>query len=232
MAIQLPSVMIVSDEPVMARALGLHLERDGFDVTLAGSGGKALKSLEQKVPDVVVVDLWLRDDDGFAVSRRVKQHRDVPVIMLAAVSAGDAPWEDLATYADEYLVKPFYYRDLRARIQRMLHRVGDFCTDGQTPEGSRRLHIDVAKRAVTVGGRATRLTHTEARLLAPLCRNPNRPVPTAALVDAAWPHGDGNPARLWVSIQRIRKKLEPQPRLPQYLVTVPRQGYKLVVAED
>ena len=122
MTTKFPRILIVDDDQILARTLRLNLTKDGFDVDVAEDGRSALQSLETKVPDLIVMDLMLPDTHGFEVSRRVKQYLDVPIIMLTAVEAKDSVAEGLEGYAEDYVVKPFFYRELLARINRVLKR--------------------------------------------------------------------------------------------------------------
>ena len=231
MTTKFPRILIVDDDQILSRTLRLNLTKDGFDVDVAADGRSALQCLETKVPDLIVMDLMLPDAHGFEVSRRVKQYLDVPIIMLTAVGAKDSVAEGLEGYAEDYVVKPFFYRELLARINRVLKRTWNVLPEEQTLVLDSQASIDFAKRTATLDGQVHHLTPTEVRLLAILARNPNRPVATEVLIEEGWPDCDGDPPRLWVNIQRIRRKMERDPKLPQYLITVPNQGYKLVVAK-
>ena len=128
------------------------------------------------------------------------------------------------------MVKPFNYRELLARLNRILKRTRNVLPEGQIIKLGSELVIDFARHVVAINGQELRLTPTEERLLAALARNLNRVVPKGRLIDETWPDGEGDPPRLWVNIQRIRRKLEPQPDVPRYLITEANVGYKLVSA--
>ena len=230
MTVVFPQILLVDDDPILVRTLQLNLERDGFQVAVASNGQEALDTLERRIPDLMLVDLLLPDMHGFELSRRVKQYLDVPIIMVTAVGAEESVVKGIESYAEDYVVKPFNYRELLARLNRILKRTRNVLPEGQIITLSSGLVIDFARHVVAINGQDLRLTPTEERLLAALARNLNRVVPKDRLIDETWPDGEGDPPRLWVNIQRIRRKLEPQPDVPRYLITEANVGYKLVSA--
>ena len=230
MTVVFPQILLVDDDPILVRTLQLNLERDGFQVAVASNGQEALDTLERRIPDLMLVDLLLPDMHGFELSRRVKQYLDVPIVMVTAVGAEDSVVKGIESYAEDYVVKPFNYRELLARLNRILKRTRNVLPEGQIIKLGSELVIDFARHVVAINGQERRLTPTEERLLAALARNLNRVVPKGRLIDETWPDGEGDPPRLWVNIQRIRRKLEPQPDVPRYLITEANVGYKLVSA--
>ena len=230
MTVVFPQILLVDDDPILVRTLQLNLERDGFQVAVASNGQEALDTLERRIPDLMLVDLLLPDMHGFELSRRVKQYLDVPIIMVTAVGAEDSVVKGIESYAEDYVVKPFNYRELLARLNRILKRTRNVLPEGQIIKLGSELVIDFARHVVAINGQERRLTPTEERLLAALARNLNRVVPKGRLIDETWPDGEGDPPRLWVNIQRIRRKMEPQPDVPRYLITEANVGYKLVSA--
>ena len=230
MTVVFPQILLVDDDPILVRTLQLNLERDGFQVAVASNGQEALNTLERRIPDLMLVDLLLPDMHGFELSRRVKQYLDVPIIMVTAVGAEESVVKGIESYAEDYVVKPFNYRELLARLNRILKRTRNVLPEGQIIKLGSELVIDFARHVVAINGQERRLTPTEERLLAALARNLNRVVPKDSLIDETWPDGDGDSPRLWVNIQRIRRKMEPQPDVPRYLITEANVGYKLVSA--
>ena len=230
MTVVFPQILLVDDDPILVRTLQLNLERDGFQVAVASNGQEALDTLERRIPDLMLVDLLLPDMHGFELSRRVKQYLDVPIIMVTAVGAEESVVKGIESYAEDYVVKPFNYRELLARLNRILKRTRNVLPEGQIIKLGSELVIDFARHVVAINGQERRLTPTEERLLAALARNLNRVVPKGRLIDETWPDGEGDPPRLWVNIQRIRRKMEPQPDVPKYLITEANVGYKLVSA--
>lgn len=227
MMVHFPLLLIVDDDPTIVRSLQVNLEADGFDVLTASTGARALEWLERKVPDLMVVDLLLPDMHGFELCQKVKSYLDIPIIMLTAVGKEDSMVQGLDLYAEDYVVKPFSYRELLARINRVLKRTQDALPKEQTVAVDDDVHINFAKHTVRLGFKEIRLTPIESRLLATLARKPNRVVSSELLMDEVWPDGEGDPNRLWVNIERLRTKIEDDPRKPQRLITERGVGYRL-----
>lgn len=229
MLVHFPALLIVDDDPTIIRSLRVNLEADGFDVLTAGTAAEALERLERKLPDLAVVDLLLPDMHGFELCRRIKRYVDVPIIMLTAVGAEDMIVEGLERYAEDYVVKPFSYRELLARIWRVLKRTQKLRPQEQVLVVDQHLSVDFARHVAIRDGREVRLTPIESRLLAALSRNVNRVVSTESLLEEAWLDDEGDPSRLWVNIRRLRSKLEEDPNRPRRLVTERGVGYRLCV---
>ncbi|MBI3733997.1 MAG: response regulator transcription factor [Chloroflexi bacterium] len=224
-----PLILVVDDDPIILRTLSLNLQADGYDVLTAASGGEALLVVQQSLPDLAIVDLMLPDMHGFEVCKRLKQYLDLPIVMLTAVGTEESIVTGLEEYAEDYIVKPFSYRQLLARLGRVLKRARPAMPDSDVVRLDGDTAIDFARRQITAGGRAERLTPTESRALACLARNANQIVPTERLMDEVWPDGEGDAERLWVLINRLRHKLEPNPKEPRYLLNERGIGYSLAV---
>jgi DNA-binding response OmpR family regulator len=224
--VHFPVLLLVDDDPTIIRSLQVNLEADGFDVLPAYNAQEALRLLERKLPDLAVVDLLLPDMHGFELCRKIKNYLDLPIIMLTAVGAEDSVVNGLEFYAEDYVVKPFSYRELLARINRVLKRTQRVLPPQQVVV-DQHLRLDFARHVALVGAQQVHLTPVETRLLAVLARNANQVVPTEKLLEEVWPDGEGDPSRLWVNIRRLRNKLETDPSRPQRLVTERRIGYKL-----
>lgn len=227
MMVHFPLLLLVDDDPTILRSLQVNLEADGFDVLTAANGAEALAWLERKLPDLMVVDLLLPDTHGFELCKKVKSYIDVPIIMLTAVGTEDSMVNGLQLYAEDYIVKPFSYRELLARITRVLKRTQDLLPKEQVMVVDDDLHIDFARHTVRLGSQAVHLSPIESRLLTILARNANRVVSSDVLMDQVWPDGEGDLNRLWVNIERLRAKIEADPRRPQRLVTQRGAGYRL-----
>lgn len=231
MTVRFPLVLVVDDDPIICRTLQLNLEADGYDVLTAVSGREALRYLEQVMPDLAIVDLLLPDMHGFELCARVKRYLDLPIIMLTAVGTEESVVEGLKLYAEDYVVKPFRYRELLARIERVLKRARPALPECQVLVVNGELRVDFARHTATVRGREVPLTPLESRLLACLARRPNRVVSNEVLMDELWPEGEGDAPRLWVLVSRLRRKIEPDPTAPRYILTERDQGYRLVVED-
>lgn len=227
MMVHFPLLLLVDDDPTILRSLQVNLEADGFDVLTAANGAEALAWLERKLPDLMVVDLLLPDTHGFELCKKVKSYIDVPIIMLTAVGTEDSMVNGLQLYAEDYIVKPFSYRELLARITRVLKRTQDLLPKEQVMVVDDDLHIDFARHTVRLGSQEVHLSPIESRLLTILARNVDRVVSSDVLMDQVWPDGEGDLNRLWVNIERLRAKIEADPRRPQRLVTQRGAGYRL-----
>ncbi|MBI4330190.1 MAG: response regulator transcription factor [Chloroflexi bacterium] len=230
MLVHFPVILIIDDDPTILRSLQINLEGDGFEVMTAGTGREALDKLKTKLPDLAVVDLLLPDMHGFELCRKIKSFLDLPMIMLTAVDTEDSIVQGLSLYAEDYVVKPFSYRQLLARIQRILKRTQQVLPQEQVLILDKDMCIDFAHHTATVNSREVGLTPCETRILSILARHPNTIITSQALIDEVWPDGEGDEARLWVNIRRLRRKLETDPDKPSRLITRRRLGYKLVVA--
>jgi DNA-binding response OmpR family regulator len=222
-----PAVLLVDDDPTLLSVLSRRVGRAGYDTRTAASGSEALRLLEHSWPALLVVDLMMPGMDGFELCRRVKQLADLPIIVLSAVDDGDAKVSALELYAEDYVTKPFDPDELVARIQRVLRRASigspQISLDGGDVE------VDLATRRMTTPTGTHQLTPTEARLLQVLAASADRVVPTDQLLDRVWTDADGaDPSYLWVTVRRLRRKLEVNPDRPAYLVTERGIGYRLI----
>lgn len=231
MLVEFPTLLVVDDDRYILRFLRMNLERDGFEVLVAATALEALDQLERGLPDLAIVDLLLPDMHGFELCRQIKSYVDLPVIVLTAVGTEESTVEGLEQYAEDYMVKPFRYRELLARVKRVMKRTRQLLPQRALQALGRELCLDFARHRAIVNGREVRLTPTESRLLACLARSPNRVVGHERLMDEVWPDGEGDPLRLKVAVRRIRAKIEDDPARPRYLLTHRGEGYSLVVPE-
>ncbi|HEX2766832.1 MAG TPA: response regulator transcription factor [Candidatus Limnocylindria bacterium] len=223
---QRPVILLVDDDRTLLSVLSRRVSRAGFEVVTALSGAAALKSLESGWPSLLVVDLMMPGMDGFELCRRVKHIADLPIIVLSAVDASEAKVSALELYAEDYVTKPFDPDELVARIQRVLRRAPAGRTQISLDGGE--VEVDLATRRVTTPTGTHQLTPTEARLLQVLAASVDRIVPTDELLDRVWTDADGaDPSYLWVTVRRLRRKLEADPDRPRYLLTERGIGYRL-----
>ena len=221
----------MDDDLGLLGPLADQLRHDGFEVTTARDGEEALRRLDSAWPDLVIVDLLMPRMDGLTLARRVKARADLPIIVLSAVDAGDNKADLLDEFAEDYITKPYHYSELRARIQRVLRRVGDRVPRKGLDLGPD-LVLELHRRQAIVGGVAVRLTPTESRLLFTLAANIGNVVTTETLLSRGWADtDDADPSYVWVTMRRLRQKLEIEPNRPRHLLTVRGIGYRLVPSE-
>jgi two-component system KDP operon response regulator KdpE len=224
------SILVVDDEPHLVRTLAINLRARDYSVETAGDGRSALQSFHDARPDLIVLDLGLPDVDGVEVLRRVRQTSDVPVIVLSARTDSVDKVEALDLGADDYVSKPFAMDELLARVRVALRRREDTAGSLVPPVQTPHFTLDFAERRAVVGGTEIRLTPTEWSLLETLARRPGHLVTQKDLLREVWGPGYGRESNyLRVYANQLRRKLEPDPAKPQYVVTEPGQGYRLVV---
>ena len=217
---------MVDDEPKIVEVVADYLRNAGFSVTTAADGESALASARARPPDLVLLDLGLPGLDGLDVARDLRRNSPVPIIILTARGAETDRVLGLELGADDYLVKPFSPRELVARVRAVLRR-----TDGAQAERERfavgDVVVDSGRREVTVGDRVVELTATEFDLLAELAGQPGRVFTRAQLLGAI--HGvvvESYERTVDAHVKNIRRKLEPVPHRPRYLLTVHSVGYR------
>ena len=220
------TILVVDDEPQIAQIAGDYLRHGGFDVITAANGVDALSLARARRPDLVVLDLGLPKLDGVEVAKTLRREGDVPIIMLTARIEESDRLAGLELGADDYITKPFSPRELVARVKSVLRRVdaagagGDVFRRGD-------LTIDATRMAVTRGNDPIELTGTEFQLLAALARQPGRIFTRAQLLDAVrGTDVESFERAIDTHVKNIRRKLEPDPRNPRYILTVYGMGYK------
>ena len=221
-----PAVLLVDDDPTILSVLARRLAREGFDVRTAPSGQAALSALERGWPAILVVDLMMPGMDGFELSRRVKRIADLPIIVLSAVDASESKVRALEDYAEDYITKPFDPDELVARVQRVLRRASGGRPDITLDGGE--VAIDLTKKRLVTAAGSHALTPVETRLLQLLIGSLDRVVPTETILNRVWSDADGaDPSYVWVTVRRLRRKLELDPDRPRYLLTERGVGYRL-----
>ena len=222
-----PALLLVDDDPTLLSVLARRMAREGYEVLTAPSGAQALTQLEQRWPSLLIVDLMMPGMDGFELCARVKRIADLPIIVLSAVDASEAKVRALEDYAEDYITKPFDPEELVARVQRVLRRSATGHSQVVLDGGD--LQIDLTGRRVTRPGGSFPLTPTEVRLLHVMIAQMDRTVPTETILNRVWAESDGaDPSYVWVTIRRLRRKVEVDPDRPRFLVTERGVGYRLV----
>jgi two-component system KDP operon response regulator KdpE len=224
-------ILLVDDEVAIQRAVGPLLRSRGYEVDVAGTGAEALDSFENRTPDLIVLDLGLPDLEGTEVCRRVRAKSQVPIIVLSARSVERDKVNALDLGADDYVTKPFGPEELLARIRVALRRVGSEETTDSGVFRAGDLAIDYDRRRVLRDDTEMRLTPKEFELLSLLVRNHDRVLTHRAILKAVWgPNAVEQPEHLWTLVAQLRKKIEPDPASPKYLVSEPWVGYRFVAA--
>ena len=224
-----PALLLVDDDPTLLAVLARRMAREGYEVLTAPSGAQALLQLEQRWPSLLIVDLMMPGMDGFELCARVKRIADLPIIVLSAVDASEAKVRALEDYAEDYITKPFDPDELVARVQRVLRRSATGHSQVVLDGGD--LQIDLTGRRVTRPGGSFPLTPTEVRLLHVMIAQMDRTVATDTILNRVWSESDGaDPSYVWVTVRRLRRKLEEDPDRPRFLLTERGVGYRLVSA--
>ena len=224
------TVLVVEDEIEIARVVRDYLDRAGFEVILVGDGGSAVASARSAKPDLLVLDLGLPGRDGLDVAREIRRWSNTPIVMLTARGDESDRIVGLELGADDYVVKPFSPKELVARVRAVLRRTRT-ASRGDEILRAADVEIDTAKMRVTVGGSPAELTPTEFELLATLVREPGRVFTRAQLLDAV--HGvaiESYERAIDAHVKNIRRKIEPTPGAPRYLLTVHGVGYRFADA--
>ena len=224
-------ILVVDDEPNILATLAPLLRSRGYDVSTAMTGRAALESVERDSPDLIVLDLGLPDMDGVEVTRLIRDGRATPIVVLSARGAEGDKVRALDAGADDYVTKPFGTEELLARVRVALRR-----TDSAPPpagpivRGS--LVIDRERFRVVRDGEDVRLTPKEFELLTFLAQHPGRVLTHRAILKAIWgPHAIDQPEHLRVLIGSLRKKIEPDPANPRFILTEPWVGYRFADTE-
>ena len=228
-------ILLVEDEENYRVPLAFSLRRDGFDVVQAADGVAAVEAFEAAGPsgggaiDLVLLDLMLPRLSGIEVCRRIRRASTVPVIMLTARDSEADTVVGLRIGADDYVTKPYSYRELLARVNAVLRR-----SRGEEQEPAEpvlevgRVRMDGGRHEVAVDGEAVAMPPREFELLELFMRNPGRALARGDLIDRVWGAGYvGDPKTLDVHVKRIRAKIEVEPGDPKLLITVRGVGYKL-----
>jgi two-component system response regulator VicR len=227
-----PRILIVDDDPNLLVLLAEQLRADGFETMTARDGDQALRRLQSGWPDLLIIDMMMPRMDGLTLAREIKGRADLPIIVLSAIDAGDSKADLLEEVAEDYVTKPYHYPELRARISRVLRRLGDKVPRQQLVLGPD-LTLELHRREAKVAGRTVQLTPTESRLLYALAANLGQVVPTETLLVRGWAEtDDADPSYVWVTMRRLRQKVEVDPNRPVHLLTVRGVGYRLVATAD
>ena len=220
-------VLVVDDEPQIRRVMRVILSGENYEILEARSGEAALLRFREFLPDLVVLDLNMPGMSGLETCRTIRENSDVPIIVLTVRREEDEKVEALDAGADDYVVKPFGKHELLARIRAALRRSPASPTAGPRTFVAGDLEIDFEARKIRSGKKNVRLTPKEFDLLRYLVSHAGKPVPHRELLQAVWGPDYGDQTDyLRVFITHLRKKIEPNPAKPQYILTDPWLGYR------
>jgi two-component system alkaline phosphatase synthesis response regulator PhoP len=221
-------ILIAEDEPRIAGIVRDYLARAGYSVTVAGNGVDALTIARTRRPDLVILDLGLPHMDGMDVTRALRKHSRVPIIMLTARVDESDKVTGLELGADDYVTKPFSPKELVARVRAVFRRL-EVPPEPDDVIRAGDLSLDRRRMQVRVGDQEIDLTPSEFELLAALARQPGRVFTRAQLLDAIRGlEAESFERAIDAHVKNLRRKLEPEPRNPRYVLTVHGVGYKLV----
>lgn len=226
-----PALLVVDDEPQIRRVLRASLTGHGYTLLEAASGEEALKTVRREPVDLVLLDVNMPGIDGVETCRELRRSSAVPIIMLTVREAERDKVRALDAGADDYVVKPFAMQELLARIRAALRRS---TSPAATPSIiTADLTVDFTRRSVTVRGEPVHLTPKEFDVLRELAAAQGSPVTHRRLLQAVWgPDYGEETSYLRVVINQLRKKIEPDPNLPRYILTEPWVGYRFLPPEE
>jgi two-component system response regulator RegX3 len=223
-------ILLVEDEESLADSVRYNLEREGYVVTVAADGRRALERFRSEPPALVILDLMLPQLSGLDVCKAIRAESDVPIIIVTAKDAEADKVTGLELGADDYVTKPFSVRELISRVRANLRRSkmrAEAVTDDVLSGGH--VEMDVARHEVRVAGRSVSLPPKEFELLETFLRRKGRLLTRDFLIEEVWGHDYfGDTKTLDVHVKRVRRKIEADPHQPSHLLTVRGLGYKFV----
>ncbi len=226
------TILLIDDDDDIVQTIKANLLVDGYNVITASSGQEGITMAKQTPPHLVLLDLNLPDLDGVAVCEVLRKEFDFPIIMLTARDTLSDKVLGFKSGADDYIIKPFEFLELSARITALFNRVDRL--EIQYEQQFNDLEINFRTRQVTIKNKLIKLTKTEFELLVLLTSNNNKALSREFIEKQIWKDSDlySNSRALDVHIQRLRKKIEPAPDSPEYIVTIPGVGYKFNVTNS
>jgi two-component system, OmpR family, response regulator RegX3 len=224
-----PHILVVEDEQSLADSVRYNLEREGYAVSIAGDGRAALERFRADRPSLIILDLMLPEMSGLDVCRQVRAESDVPIIMVTAKDSESDKVIGLELGADDYVTKPFSLRELVSRVRANLRRSARGIADADDVLVGGPATMDVLRHEVVVNGESVALPPKEFELLETFLRRKGRLLTREFLIEEVWgPDYFGDTKTLDVHVKRIRRKIEPDPHRPEFLLTVRGLGYKFV----
>jgi DNA-binding response OmpR family regulator len=222
-------ILVVDDEPRFVRLIEANLQTEGYEVLKAKNGKQAVDQTVAEKPDLVLLDVMMPEMDGFQACERIREFSNVPIIMLTAKGEEDQRVKGLNLGADDYIVKPFSASEMLARVRSVLRRAKRTAPEmGESVFTRGELQIDFARAEVRLSGQPISLSATEYRLLLQFAHNAGKILTAEELLRNVW-GGEYSEEKeiLWVSISRLRQKLEKDPKKPEMIVTHSGEGYSM-----
>jgi DNA-binding response OmpR family regulator len=228
------NILIVDDELLYQRLVKVNLEQEGYEVTTSDSGENALDIISEKTFDLIILDIMMTGIDGYETCERIRQFSNIPIIMLTAKGDESDRVKGLNLGADDYVIKPFSATELIARVKAVLRRAKSMDTVYQSRYFlHKNLKIDFAKAEVWKDEKQIYLSATEYRLLIHFAHNMGKVLSAKDLLATVWGSSYSSDKEiLWVSIARLRQKIEDLPNKPRHIVTRAGLGYIMPVEED
>ncbi|MBM3144660.1 MAG: response regulator transcription factor [Chloroflexi bacterium] len=227
-------ILVVDDEPRYVRLMEANLVSAGYKVITAAGGQEAVDTVDANRPDLVLLDIMMPDLDGIEACERIRRFSAVPIIMVTALSDERDRVRGLDVGADDYIVKPYSVTELLARVRAVLRRAQFSESSSQQSAFSHgKLRVDFARAQVYIGDTEVLLSATEYRLLLQFVQNKGRIMTSEVLLENVWGQSYREDKEvLWVSISRLRQKLEDHPKEPRYIVTRPGLGYTMPYPDE
>jgi DNA-binding response OmpR family regulator len=226
-----PTILVVEDEDFLRSLLQVSLEKEGYAVVTAIDGQHAIQIFADRRVDLILLDILMPNMNGFEVCAEIRKRSDVPIVMLTALNSPDDTVQGFELGADDFISKPFTFKEVHARLQAILRRISwareqpafMIMTHGK-------ITINDEEHTVTARDESVHLTPIEYQLLHFLMSNPNRPISKEILFKEVWGYDfTGGTNLVEVAMRRLREKIELNPSTPEYLVTVRGTGYKFVI---
>jgi two-component system KDP operon response regulator KdpE len=223
-----PVILVVDDEPQILRVMRASLPARGYDVMTAGSGEEALDFVAKEMPDLIILDLVMPGMSGLEVCRQVREVASVPIIVLSAKESESDKVVALDYGADDYVTKPFGMEELLARVRAVLRRLSISESDSSRLTAGD-VTIEIEERRVSIAGKEVKLTPKEFDVLKYLVSNAGKVVTHRTLLQAVWGWQSSEQTEyLRVFINQLRRKIEPDPQHPHYILTEPWVGYRFI----
>ncbi|MGD2206112.1 MAG: response regulator transcription factor [Anaerolineae bacterium] len=228
------TLLLVDDDIDMLRLLKHRLEREGYEIMTAEGGRQALLALKHCLPDLAILDIKMPEMDGFQLAEQIKKRGDIPIIFLTSASEIRTRIEGIRRYAEDYVTKPYDYQEFLARLQRVLRRTAGTITVREPLIAvDENLSLDLSRGMAHTPAGEVKLSAIESKLMYHLVRNAGQTLPFRTLVYRVWGYADeASLEALRVAIYRLRRKVEPDPRSPRYILTDREIGYRFVALAE